>query len=112
MADRGTVMTGLREHLAGYLKVRRAVGFKLARTELLLNDFVDYLQEHDAATVTAGAAIDWASLSATGPSSRWHAQRLSVVRIFARYLHVIDPAHEIPPPKVFPTPNQRATPFI
>jgi len=105
-------MTGLREHLADYLKVRRAVGFKLARTELLLNDFVDYLEDHDAAIVTASAAIGWASLPATGPSSRWHAQRLSVVRVFARYLHVIDPIHEIPAAKVFPTPNQRATPFI
>jgi integrase/recombinase XerD len=105
-------MTGLRQHLADYLAVRRAVRFKLARTELLLNDFVDYLEDRDSGVVTNAMSIAWASLPPVNAASNWHAHRLSVVRVFARYLHVIDPVHEIPPPKVFPTPNQRATPFI
>ena len=111
MADRGTVMTGLREHANDYLTIRRAVGFKLARTELPLNDFIDYVQDHDIDVVTNAMSFAWASLPAN-PWSSWHAHRLSVVRVFARYLHVIDPAHEIPPTKVFPTAKHRATPFI
>lgn len=104
-------MTVLREHLEDYLAIRRAVGFKLARTELLLNDFIDYLAVHDSEVITNSLSFAWASLPAN-PSSSWHAHRLSVVRMFARYLHVIDPAHQVPPAKVFPTPKHRATPFI
>lgn len=105
-------MTGLRQHLVDYLAVRRAVGFKLARPELLLHDFVAYLEDHNIDVVTNATSIAWASLPPVNTSSRWHAHRLSAVRVFARYLHVIDPVHEIPPPNVFPTPNQRVTPFI
>lgn len=104
-------MTSLREHLNDYLKIRRAVGFKLARTELLLNDFIDYLADRDTDVVTNVMSFAWAALPAN-PLSNWHAYRLSVVRVFARYLHVVDPAHQVPPTKVFPTPKHRATPFI
>lgn len=37
------------------------------------------------------AAAAWAALPPNALSG-WHAQRLSVVRTFARHLHVIDPA--------------------
>ncbi len=37
-------MTGtLRSQLAGYLALRRALGYRLARPEKLLNQFLDYL---------------------------------------------------------------------
>ncbi|MEZ5265210.1 MAG: hypothetical protein AB7W59_26830 [Acidimicrobiia bacterium] len=106
-------MSGLREDLAVYLQIRRAVGFKLARTELLLNDFIDYLADHQIEVVTIDAAISWAGLPANGRSN-WRAHRLSVVRRFARHLHTIDPVHEIPPTKIFPPPpperNRSSTP--
>ncbi len=104
-------MTGLSEHLDNYLQVRRAVGFKLARPQLLLTDFVDYLDSRGLDTVTIDAAIAWAALPPNALSN-WHAHRLSVVRCFARHLHVIDPAHQVPPTRVFPTPKHRATPFL
>lgn len=104
-------MNGLRRHLDDYLRVRRAVGFKLDRTQLLLGDFIDYLESHGLERVTVDAAIAWAALP-PNPLSNWHSHRLSVVRGFARYLHVIDPVHQVPPTKVFPTPKQRATPFL
>ena len=104
-------MSGLREQLDAYLQIRRAVGFKLARTELLLNDFVDYLDERHLEVATIDAAISWAALPPNGQSN-WRAHRLSVVRSFARHLHVINPAHEVPPTKIFPTPTARAEPFI
>lgn len=104
-------MTGLSEHLDNYLQVRRAVGFKLDRPELLLNDFIDYLETRGLGIVTVDAAIGWARLPSNGLSN-WHSYRLSVIRGFARYLHVIDPAHQVPPTRVFPTSDQRATPFL
>jgi integrase len=38
--------------------------------------------------------------------------RLSAVRGFARYLHAIDPAHEIPPPGLLAVPRRRPAPYI
>ena len=104
-------MTGLRGHLDNYLQVRRAVGFKLDRPELLLIEFIGYLKARGLGIVTVDAAIGWAGLPPNGLSN-WHSYRLSVVRGFARYLHVIDPAHQVPPTRVFPTSDQRATPFL
>jgi integrase len=38
--------------------------------------------------------------------------RLSAVRGFARYLHALDPVHEIPPPGLLGVPRRRPTPYI
>lgn len=104
-------MTGLRERLDDYLAIRRAVGFRLERSELLLTDFVAYLESEGLDTITVDAALAWAAIPPNGMSG-WHAHRLSVVRGFARHLCVIDPAHQVPPTRVFPTPKHRATPFL
>ena len=34
------------------------------------------------------------------------------MRGFARYLHAIDPAHEVPPPGLLAVPRRRPTPYI
>jgi integrase/recombinase XerD len=104
-------MSALREELDRYLVIRRAVGFKLARAELLLIDFLAYLDAVGAETVTTANALAWASLPPNGSSS-WWAQRLSVIRAFARHLHAIDPAHEVPPPGLLAAPSHRAVPYL
>lgn len=104
-------MTALREHLDDYLAIRRAVGFKLERSQLLLTDFVGYLESEGLTMITVDAAMVWAAFPPNGVSG-WHGHRLSVVRGFAGHLHVIDPAHQVPPTGVFPTPKHRATPFL
>jgi hypothetical protein len=38
----------LRQALTDYLTVRRALGFRLARAEALLDQFVEYLDAHQA----------------------------------------------------------------
>ncbi len=43
--------------------------------------------------------------------NQW-AKRLRIARGFAAYLQTIDPRTEIPPPDVFPTRRQRATPYL
>jgi integrase len=102
----------LRKQLDDYLRIRRSVGFKLDRTEKLLAQFLDYLDAHDHARVTTEAAICWARQTSPAAGTNWWAQRLSVVRTFARHLHAIDPVHEVPPPGVFPTRPNRAVPYI
>ena len=42
---RGVVVTGLRQALAGYLDLRRGLGFKLDRDAKLLDQFIAYLEQ-------------------------------------------------------------------
>lgn len=103
-------MTGLRDHVADYLEVRRSLGFKLARAAKLLDQFVAYLDDIGAEIVTVDDAVTWAT-QPRGADSDWRAYRLSVVRAFARYLHAVDPAHEIPPTGLLAGRSHRATPY-
>lgn len=101
----------LRVELDRYLTIRRAVGFKLARAELLLADYLRYLDAVDAPSITTDNAFAWASLPPNGASS-WWGQRLSVVRAFARHLHAIDAVHEVPPAGLLPARSHRAVPYL
>lgn len=104
-------MTNLRAELDSYLAIRRAVGFKLHRTGLLLADFVGYLEEHQSDTITTDSALAWASLPRDA-SSEWWGYRLSTARAFARHLHAIDAGHEVPPTGLWPAKSHRATPYL
>ena len=73
--------------------------------------FVAYLDETGAATVTVESAVAWARLPA-GIKPITVDFRLSAVRGFARYLHAIDPAHQVPPPGLLGAPRRRPTPNI
>lgn len=104
-------MTALREALADYLAVRRALGYKLERAEKLIGQFLDYLDERDTDTVTIEHALGWA----TEPSSAdpwWWALRLNAVRPFATYLHTRDARNEVPPKGLIAYQQPRATPYL
>jgi integrase len=88
-------MTVLEDRLAEYLHVRRQLGFKLQLDGYLLADFVAFLETAGAERITNDLSVTWARRP--GASARYHMERLSMVRGFARYLATIDPAHEIPP---------------
>ena len=77
-------MSTLRQALEDYLQVRRSLGYKLARPEKLLGQFIGYLEEAGGATVTTEHALAWAVLP--GGDASWHAYRLSAVRGFAAWL--------------------------
>jgi integrase/recombinase XerD len=104
-------MTPLASALAEYLTIRRRLGFKLGRHGQLLRDFVTYLDEREATTVTTELAVAWARRPA-GARPSWWGARLSVVRVFARYLKTVDPATEVPPADLLPVRSQRATPYL
>ena len=104
-------MTPLRQALADYLRIRRALGYKLERAGKLLPQFVDYLEQISAEAVTSEQALAWATLPAGG-SGRWWAFRLSMVRGFAAYLHSLDPVHQVPPADLLPRRSRRATPYL
>lgn len=103
-------MNTMQTHAEEYLRLRRALGFKLEYPGHALPQFVTWLQGTGAETITAEAAIAWARLSTpANPMTLSH--RLGVVRGFARYLRTINPATEIPPAGVFGR-QRRITPYI
>ena len=104
-------MSALSGHVEDYLRLRRALGFKLERAGHLLPQLVAYLEAAGAATMTSELAIGWARLPERAQPKHW-AQRLAIARGFARYLQTIDPATEVPPPGVFPTRRHRPAPYL
>lgn len=103
-------MSPLRQALADYLRIRRALGYKLERPEKLLCQYLDYLDTINAEVVTVADAVAWARLP--GGSPYWWAFRLSAVRGFASYLHALDPAHEVPAADLLPRRPPRAIPYL
>ena len=94
-----------------YLRVRRALGYKLERQGRQLLQFVAHLDRAGATTVTIEHAIGWATLPAGATGGYW-CDRLSVVRQFARYLQTIDPACEVPAKGLLPYRRARPIPFL
>jgi integrase/recombinase XerD len=104
-------MSQLSYHIEDYLALRRALGFKLEKEGRILPGFAVFAETAGAGTVTVDLAIRWAALP-QGASPVWAAQRLSMVRGFARYLQTIDPAAQVPPADLLPARTRRATPYI
>lgn len=101
----------LTQLLGDYLRVRRALGFKLEGTEVLLTQFLAYLQAHDTDTITIEYALGFATAPA-GASARWQALRLSAIRCFARWAAASDSSVQVPPARLLPARPTRAAPYI
>jgi integrase/recombinase XerD len=104
-------VTALARHVEDYLRLRRALGFKLEREGQLLGQLVAYLHCAGAATMTTALAVAWARQPAGAQPGQW-AKRLGVARRFAQYLLTIDPATQVPPAGVFPARRHRRTPYL
>lgn len=103
-------MTALRGALGDYLELRRALGYRLERTELLLGQYVDELEARGASTITTANAVAW--VTAPAGSRAWWLVRLAAVRGFAAYLHTLDERCEVPPSDLFARPGRRRVPFL
>jgi integrase len=103
-------MNDFRKAAADYFAVRRALGFKLARSEKLVAQFITFLADRGETRITIEAALDWATLPQAGVT--WSYARLSVVRRFAVHMRSIDPATEVPPTHMLVQKKGRATPFL
>lgn len=104
-------MSELRRHLDDYLRLRRALGFKLRFPGQVLPSLAGYLEAAGAATVTTELAVAWAGQPRGVQPIVW-SHRLGAARGFARYLKTIDPATEIPPAGIWPTTAPRRQPYI
>lgn len=104
-------MSALHRHVGDYLKLRRALGFKLRLHGDVLPQFADYLEAAGATTITTELAVSFAQLPDGVQPIHW-AHRLTMVRGFARYLQTINPSTEVPPLDVFGARYQRPTPYL
>lgn len=102
-------MTALRQSLHDYLVVRRSVGYKLESVGRMLSSFVTFAERAGAGSITTELALSWATQPQQA-SPIWLAHRLSAVRGFARYLHALDPATEIPPADLLTAPGYQPAP--
>jgi integrase len=105
-------MTVLEQHLDEYLRLRRTLGHKLGHAHRYLPRFVSYLDEHGAEFVTIEAALAWSLERPVPVGSVVPADRMMIVRGFARYLSGIDPRTEVPPAGTIRHPHRWRRPFI
>ena len=103
-------MSALHDRLVEYLAVRRALGFKLERAEAYLRDFVGYLELRGEPQITIKRAVAWAVLP--GGCDSLHYARLAAVRLFAAYLHTLDPSIEVPGVELLRNRPPRRRPFL
>ena len=104
-------MRPLRGLVADYLRVRRSLGYKLIEHERFLTQFLDYLEQTQATTITAENALTWAKLPANA-NPRWHGARLSALRGFAAWAQAFNPDIQVPPTGLLPMHTVRATPYL
>ena len=104
-------MNTLRRAVQEYLALRHSLGFKLYRAGKELPAFVKFLEAHGASYITTKLALAWAQQPSTVQPTVW-AQRLSVVRGFARHWSATDPRTQIPPGGLLPCRPKRARPYL
>lgn len=104
-------MKSLRRALGEYLATRRGLGFKLTREGKLLPGFVDYLEQSGGTFLTSALAVAWATQPRDAHPA-WWADRLILVRGFAKYLQASDPHHEVPSLELLPHHRPRSAPYI
>ena len=102
-------MTNLRLTFERYVNMRQGLGYKFQRQAQRLADFVSFMENHEAETITTKLAVKWATLPPDRNAS-W-ALRLTAVRGFARHVANLNPKTEVPPPGILP-PLKRAKPYI
>jgi integrase/recombinase XerD len=104
-------VTRLGNAVTNYLALRRALGFKLGRTETRLRQFLRFMEGKRTTRITTSLALEFAT-EASQLDPRTKAHRLSVVRALARHLAATDPTIEIPPFGLLPRGSKRAHPYL
>lgn len=104
-------MSALRDSLAAYVALRRALGTKLKEPAATLGQFVTFLEKEGATFITTERAIRWAKEHAWVQRDTW-ARRLSMVRGFASWLSTQDPRTQIPPARALKAGRRRRKSYI
>jgi integrase/recombinase XerD len=102
-------VTMLIDDVERYITLRRSLGFKLAETAQRLSAFAHFAAAQGETHVRSATAISWATLA---PSRNSRYRRLQEIAHFARFLRAEDPAHEVPPQRLFYHASTRPSPYI
>jgi integrase/recombinase XerD len=92
-----------------YLELRRSTGFRMRVQEYLLHSFASFAAQRGETHIRTHTAIEWA---AQAPSEGQRANRLGMLRVFARFARAEDPGHEVPSERVFCARRVHYRPFI
>lgn len=104
-------MAALRQALAEYVGTVRALGMQFNWPALILQRFVDFLEQEGATSITIELALRWASQPRGAQPATW-ARRLSIARRFAMWVQATDPMTQIPPHGLLPARHRRQPPHI
>ena len=100
------------EQVQEYLKFRRSCGYQLEAPGKELMLFARYVEQSDhKGPLTTELAVKWAKLPQDANPRYW-ATRYAIVRRFAEYRFLFDPATEIPPKGLLGPSKQRLSPHI
>jgi integrase len=95
-----------------YLRHRRKLGYQLHISGKMLLNFARWADRiGHRGPLTVDLAVRWARLPKNASPTYW-AHRLEVVRGFAKYRAMLDPATEIPPYRHLGPAHCRVTPYI
>lgn len=102
-------MKKLETYLEEYLQTRRALGYKMNRTEHDMGRLIDFINEEDEQLITPDLCYRWATHSGTA-SKRNGSLRFGRARRFATYVSIEDPRHEAPSQYMVPYPKIKKKP--
>lgn len=104
-------MSRLRQELDRYLTVRRSLGYDLGTAARILRRFIDFAESQNVEHVSTDLFLRWQAAYGHANSQTW-AARFGIVRLFAQWLHGIDPTHEPLPPGLMLYRGRRSRPHI
>jgi integrase/recombinase XerD len=104
-------MSRLRQELDRYLIIRRSLGYDLGTSACILRRFIDFAESQNVEHVGTNLFLRWQQAYGHANGQTW-AARFGIVRLFAQWLHGLDPAHEPLPPGLMPYRGRRSRPYI
>lgn len=104
-------MTTLSQRLDDYLAARRGLGYDLSYAERMLRRFTEFADRKGADYITVELFLRWKDAFGAADNNTWSA-RLSMVRVFARWLLAHDVRTEVPPPGLIAGKPRRTRPYI
>lgn len=104
-------MSRIEKAISEYLAVRRRLGFGLRLEGGALYRFASFLKHHGASHISTRLALAWATSATNAQPPQW-ANRLAMVRRFARYHAATDPRTEVPPDGLLPHRYRRVRPYL
>lgn len=104
-------MSTLSRELDRYLAIRRSLGYALGTSERILRRLTAFAERECADHINTELFLRWQE-AFDGANRQTRARHLGIVRLFAQWLHGIDPKHEVPPQALFPSRHRRTRPYI